>query len=523
MIINKNIYGVIINSVIAVLFLYSAHYILFSDNSKIVSNTPDDASYYLKIAGNFSFSKGFTFDNINNTNGFQPLWEYLLIPVMFLSESQPPENMLRIVLFIQLVLISGSFLIFRNTLREYFHDKYILAFAVFFALFVFFNSLNGMETSLMIFMLSLLTMSAVKYKIFSADGSGSEFVWGVILGFLILSRLDLTFIALSAGLVLISGVRKDKIVRMFRIFSGTAIVMIPYLLYNLIVFGNIIPVSGYLKSGFPETNLQDKLLYLLKYRETYFFIITLLFLIWYSFFKKDKSDEKNFIFTEFIKVLIISNVFLFLYLLLFLKWVIFYWYFIPFSLMFSLSACIIFHCFLKDSRSVLKNILYFSLLVFAAAYWGIKIYNNYSSDLNPGQNNWSNESYKAALWTKSHTNPEDVIAMKDAGHFSFFSERNVINLDGLVNSFKYQEIIKNKKLNEYLTDNNVKYLSQHALWQREDITSGNYDSLSLNFMSHKYSAESDPVVLYKKNEVYRSEPYFDNTNKTVFVIWKLKP
>jgi hypothetical protein len=182
-----------------------------------------------------------------------------------------------------------------------------------------------------------------------------------------------------------------------------------------------------------------------------------------------------------------------------------------------------FNHFLKDSRSVLKDILCFSLLVFAAAYWGIKIYSTYSSDLNPGQNNWNNESYKAALWTKRNTNPEDVIAMKDAGHFSFFSERNVINLDGLVNNFVYQEVLKNKKLSKYLDDNNVKYLSQHALWQREDVTSGNYDSLSLNFMSHKYSAESDPVVLYKRNEVYRSEPYFDSDNKTVFIIWKLKP
>ena len=45
------------------------------------------------------------------------------------------------------------------------------------------------------------------------------------------------------------------------------------------------------------------------------------------------------------------------------------------------------------------------------------------------------------MWTKKTTNPETVLAMKDTGHFAFFSGRNVINLDGLVNSFSYQDVL----------------------------------------------------------------------------------
>ena len=44
----------------------------------------------------------------------------------------------------------------------------------------------------------------------------------------------------------------------------------PYLIYNYKEFGNIIPVSGYLKSGFPEVKFNDKFNDLLHYRETYF-------------------------------------------------------------------------------------------------------------------------------------------------------------------------------------------------------------------------------------------------------------
>ena len=110
--------------------------------------------------------------------------------------------------------------------------------------------------------------------------------------------------------------------------------------------------------------------------------------------------------------------------------------------------------------------------------------------------------------------------MKDAGHFGFFSGRKVINLDGLVNNFDYQEVLRKKELNSYLKDNEVKYIVQRAVWDRNDITTGKYDSLSINYFSHKYSAESDPVLLRKKNEIYRSEPYYDGEYETVFLIWR---
>ncbi len=520
--INHNkFYSVLINSITVLLILFAAGYILFSDISKIISNTPDDASYYLKIAENFTLEKGFTFDNINITNGFQPLWEYLLIPVMRIADSQPPENKLRIILLVQLVLISISLLIFNNVLRKFFQDKYILAFDIFFAVFVFFNAINGMETSLMILLISLLLCSAVKQKIFETESKGREFTWGIILGLLILSRLDMIFTVIGIALIFISGFRKDSLNRIIKIFSGTAIILIPYLLYNFICFGNIIPVSGYLKTGFLQTGLIDKLKLLLKYRESYFFICSLIYLGWQLIFKKRNETDKRNSFSDFINVLIISNIFLFLYMLIYLNWVIFYWYFIPYSLVFSVVVCIVFSHLFKDKESAFVNIFYFGVILFTAFYWGQKIYVNYSGYNSVKENNWNIESYKAASWIKDHSGVKDIMAMKDAGHFSFFSGRNVINLDGLVNDFEYQEILKNKKLNEYLKNNSVKYLSQHALWKRDDVISGEYDSLDFKLFSHKYSAESDPVILLKKNEVYRSAPYYDDGNKSVFIIWKL--
>ena len=61
----------------------------------------DDFYYYLKIAENFWIKGFFTFDGINITNGFQPLWQFiLLVPSFFFSG----ENLLKISLFINLFL-----------------------------------------------------------------------------------------------------------------------------------------------------------------------------------------------------------------------------------------------------------------------------------------------------------------------------------------------------------------------------------------------------------------------------------
>ena len=516
----NKLYTVLINSIVAVIFLFAAGHVLFSDIANLISVTPDDASYYLKIAENYTFGKGFTFDNINGTNGFQPLWEFLIIPVMFISDSMSQENKLRIILFLQLILLSLSFIVFNKILSRYYSGKFILAFSICFAVFVYFNALNGMESSLMILLTSLLFRSAVNSEIFNEE-KGSGFFFGIILGLLILSRLDMIFIAVCIFIFLIPGFRKDGLAKAFKIILGTSVIVLPYLLYNLTVFGNVIPVSGYLKAGFSIADITGKLRLLMQYRESYFLFFSVVFLIWHVLSERRSDEDRKNSFSAMVTVLIISNALLFLYMLLFLNWVIFYWYFIPFSLTFSVLTCIVFSNLLKDRKSAFLNISYFAVISFISVYWGYKIYFNYSPDKYSTGNNWNIESYNAAIWTRNHTDMQDNFAMKDAGHFSFFSGRNVINLDGLANNFEYQEVLKNKKLNEYLINNHVKYISQHALWKRDEITSGDYDTLSLKFVSHKYSAESDPVILHKADEVYRSEPYFDDGNRTVFIIWKL--
>ena len=41
----------------------------------------DDAYYYFKVAQNISEGQGSTFDGINPTNGYHPLWMLICVPI----------------------------------------------------------------------------------------------------------------------------------------------------------------------------------------------------------------------------------------------------------------------------------------------------------------------------------------------------------------------------------------------------------------------------------------------------------
>src|SRR5512141_2084317 len=47
--------------------------------------TRDDAYYYFKVAQNISEGHGSTFDGVNPTNGYHPLWMLICIPIFALA------------------------------------------------------------------------------------------------------------------------------------------------------------------------------------------------------------------------------------------------------------------------------------------------------------------------------------------------------------------------------------------------------------------------------------------------------
>ena len=63
-------------------------YAAFSDAYNLPNNwfTRDDAYYYFKVAQNISEGHGSTFDGINPTNGYHPLWMLVCVPIFYLAQ-----------------------------------------------------------------------------------------------------------------------------------------------------------------------------------------------------------------------------------------------------------------------------------------------------------------------------------------------------------------------------------------------------------------------------------------------------
>jgi hypothetical protein len=66
----------------------------------------DDAFYYYKIARNVAAGRGFTFDGIHPTNGFHPLWLFLLVALYWVCQGLTPslELMVRLILALQITM-----------------------------------------------------------------------------------------------------------------------------------------------------------------------------------------------------------------------------------------------------------------------------------------------------------------------------------------------------------------------------------------------------------------------------------
>jgi hypothetical protein len=76
-------FEIILIIIVTVISLYGA----FSDGHNFSRRwfIRDDAYYYFKVAQNISEGHGSTFDGINKTNGYHPLWMLICVPIFALA------------------------------------------------------------------------------------------------------------------------------------------------------------------------------------------------------------------------------------------------------------------------------------------------------------------------------------------------------------------------------------------------------------------------------------------------------
>jgi hypothetical protein len=240
--------------IVAATAAYLLAFVIKAPVAQLVTRLPDDACYYFKIGENVARGAGSTFDGCHPTNGFHPLWVLMIASVHLIVRSTP-EIMIKVYLVLQIALVVTAWGLAASVLRPRFARPAVALAAVFFAYFVFQRAVNGMESALLVCLLAGLLHHCCRCELFSRPTAGSLIVAGVLLGAVLLTRLDLVFFAAGLNLVMLVWLQRGHtltwtLLRVGLVALVAGIVVAPAIVYNVLLFGHPVPISGQLKSAF---------------------------------------------------------------------------------------------------------------------------------------------------------------------------------------------------------------------------------------------------------------------------------
>ena len=424
----------------------------------------DDSYFYFKIAQNVVAGLGSTFDGINPTNGYHPLWMILCIPIVYFFDDK--IMVLRIVMVLSAIFLYFTLLNLLALLRN-FGIRRTSSFIV--VLLLGTNSLwhshgmCGMEFPLSLFLTTLFLY------LFQQKASG---VWfGLVGGLTFLVRLDNVFLICIVYLFVFF---QKQFKKSDLIAAGiTASLAAIYIFWNIGYFGHVIPVSGMVKEWWGQIGGGINFFYILG---LYSHSISQNLKYWYDLIKGGGATHIPFRFSDFlstctffsllilfvyslvkqrkvfnsplIKVLFISvfiHIFWYAFRTKFAGFGTWYWAveWIFIIVLFAIALDKLFPLSLLG-----KIFIIFLLLV------------TFPRDFLERPPFISQKTlYQQFIeFLECNTEPGSIIGMPACGIVAYYmDDRTFINVDGVTNSYKYLEAIKRREACKILRNNGMNY------------------------------------------------------------------
>lgn len=204
-------------------------------NSMMNWYSTDDAFYYFKVAVNVLNGHGFTFDQINLTNGFHPLWMLCCLAVFWLARFHLLLP-LRAMIIVSGVLNGLTGILLFRLLKQKLHPYAAVAGATSWILLPSiynFYTVQGLESAISSVFLALLLLQATKIQSSATYHAKELILLGLIGALFILSRLDNLFVAGVVGFFIIFRVTRIRRLLIYDLVG----VIISALLAWLIRFG----------------------------------------------------------------------------------------------------------------------------------------------------------------------------------------------------------------------------------------------------------------------------------------------
>lgn len=238
----------------------------------------DDSFYYYKVAQNVLAGYGFSFDQINPTNGFHPLWMVICLGVFWLSRF----NLLlplRVLILVSGILngLTGVFLF--RLLKKSLHPYAAFAGALVWILLPsIYNTttVHGMEAAISSFFLVFYLSQCVTYiqhEYSAKEKAGRLLILGLLGSLTILSRLDNLFVVLVVGIFTILKVHRINRLLIFDLvailigsilswvvrFGTSPVTLNSFSIYPLLLAGLIIKPVVLFFADFYSSTIKDRL------------------------------------------------------------------------------------------------------------------------------------------------------------------------------------------------------------------------------------------------------------------------
>ena len=215
----------------------------------------DDSYYYFEIARNLAGGLGSTFDRLNPTNGYHPLWMAIASAAYALGLDGMVAARALLTLQAGLWLVALGLLI--ATLRPRPGDAGVFGLPLLIALlagnpYVVKTFVNGLESGVYVPLYALLIWASARFggRWLEATTRGQRLALSVAGALLFLARTDGGFLLLAWGLFCLPPARRlgaRGIGRLAELFALPAVTIVTYLVANELIFGGAMQVSGVVK------------------------------------------------------------------------------------------------------------------------------------------------------------------------------------------------------------------------------------------------------------------------------------
>lgn len=219
----------------------------------------EDGYYALTVARSVAQGRGVTIDGEVLTNGFQPLYTFLSVPAFWMAGADR-YLALRWLTLIHAVIWLGAAVVLGLVVRDAFSSPqedgrslYWLTVLLYLgSLYVLELHFNGLETGTLLLVYAL---AARRYQVRRRTSAMALAAFGVVLGLLVLTRIDAVFfVAVVVAFLVFSRPREVAAVRgptaALVVGSTAMIVSLPWWAYNVLGFGTMMPSSGASQQSF---------------------------------------------------------------------------------------------------------------------------------------------------------------------------------------------------------------------------------------------------------------------------------